>query len=372
MLTTRKIKLFLIPSLIIILTMISFSPRILAGPADPFSKVQEKLEGISDEERDILQNLFVLVHDIEQMEGEEKALTREVETLNKEIEGLEAAIAGEENAYEEKRDVLKQVLNIYQRRGPGSYLEIILDSENLNMLLWRINTLQDLSRNTGGLLESLEKSKGKLDEKKAGLDEKLVSMEDKQKQLEESLDKKLQLKEDNVKYLATLGEQKGHYLDQLDNIQQVWSELKLLFSVASGEFLNIIKDGSLPPNAVNIAFTSRGIEGLIAEKTFNDIIAGNPLLFEMSFSFYPGRVEIRVPKKNLALTGTFEILEGNTIKFVAEKGSFYGMSLEPDTIGELFKDGLLVLNLKPLIGSSILNYVEITEGHLKLIIKPVF
>ena len=369
---TKKTKIFIIFSLTIIFALMSFSPIILAKPTAPSSIVQEKLQGISNEERNVLQNLFALAHDIEEIERQEKGLTQDIETLNGEIDGLKTAITGEENTYKKKLDVLKQLLQIYQRKGPGSSLEIILDSEDLNMFLWRISTLQDLSRNTGNLLKSLGENKGKLDEKKAGLNEKLTLMKDKQEKLKESLNKNLQLKQDQEKYLASLKEQKKPYQEQLNNLQQVWSDLKLLFSDASGEFSRIIKDGGLPADAIKINFTLQGIEASIDEKTFNGIIAGNPRLFEMAFSFHLGRVEISVPKMNLVLTGTFDILDGNTLKFTAKGGSFYGMPLDSATIEELFKGGNLVLNLDPFINSSTLDSVEIAEGSLKFIIKPVF
>jgi len=367
MCSTKKNKVFLIFCLAIVLTIMSFPKSILAGSPTPFSQVKEKLEGISKEEKVILQNLFAISHEIEQMGIEEKGIAGEIEVLNKDIRGFEETISDKEKACKEKRDVLKQVLQVYQIRGPGSYLEIILDSENLNMLLWRINTLQDLSRNTENILESLEQSKKALSDEKAALSQKLALIEDKQKQLKKSLDEKLKLKKDKEEYLASLGSDKGKYLEQLDNLQQAWRDLKPFFSKTSEEFSRIIEDGKLPLDAVKVSLTLNGIEGIIDEKAFNDIGAGLPGLSKMSFRFYPDRADISLPEKNLMLSGTFRILDGNILQFVAQGGSFYGVSLDTEAIDELFKEGYLAVDLKPLIGDNILKSAQIGEGNLKFL-----
>lgn len=369
MIHKRKSKLLIAISLTVVLVLTSFSPRIFAGSLDPASKAQEKLQGISDEEKQVLQKLFVLSKEIEQMELEGKGLTGDIDALNQEIKGLEANIAEEEKAFNDKRDVLKEVLAAYQRKGPGSYIEILLDSENLNMFLWRLGTLQDLSRNTGDLLASMEESNKKLLDKKEGLNEKMVLLQDKQKQLNESLDKAKQLKEENEKYLASLNQDRGYYLEQLNNFQQQWDSLKKSFSQIADEFYNTVRNGSLPMDAVKISFSFSGIEAAIDEKAFNGILAGNPRLSGMAVTFHKGAVEIRVPDKNLVLTGTFKILEGNILQFAAQGGSFYGISLEPATVNELFKEGSLKLDLNSLVGKYKLDSVEISEGSLIFNVK---
>jgi hypothetical protein len=186
------------------------------------------------------------------------------------------------------------------------------------------------------------------------------------------MDKDLQLKQDKEKYLASLNEDREHYIEQLDNLDMVWNQLKLYFSNTSDEFLNIIKTGNIPADAVKTTFTFHGIEGLIDEKTFNDIVSKNPNLSDMVFRFHSNGVEISIPDKELVLTGTFDIRDGNIIRFVADGGSIYGIALEPETISELFKDGSMALDLKPLVGKSTLDSVEVSEGYLKFVINPIF
>ena len=372
MLKIGKVKLFLVSSLAIAFTLVIFSTSMVAGQVESLLEIKEKMAGISEVERENLQNLFILVQEIEDVERNEEGITREIQAINFEIKGLEVKIAGEESAYAKKREDLKQVLKSYQRSGPGSYLEILLNSENMTTFLRRVNTLQDLTRNTGDLLKSLEESREKLTTGKAERAEKLVLVEEKLKQSRESLNKKLKLKEDKEKYLASLKEEREYYQKYLVDIQQMWDGIKPLFIEIVNEFSRVIEEGNLPPDAIKTTFSFYRIMGSIDEKSFNDIITGDPRIPKIVFDFSPGKVEIRVPERNLVLTGKFVVLEGHTLKFVAEKGSFYGMPLEAGAIEELFKEGYLILNLKSMLGNSTLNSIDILDGKLEFIITLDF
>lgn len=366
----EKIKLILAIGLIIVFAMSFFSTSMIQ--ADTFSQIEEKLKGISKEEKKVLQNLFTLAQEIEGIEREGEKIAKDMDIINQEIKDLEGTIAGEERTYEKKREGLKQVLKSYQRMGPGSYLEIILDSDSLTTLLSRINTLQDITRNTGKLLELIEESKEKLSKEKTKRAEKLVLIKKKQKQLEESLAKKIRLKEAKEEYLASLKGEREYYQKYLVNLQQVWDELQHTFSGAAKEFSRIIEEEDLPADALKITFNFLSIKGSLEEKTFNDIIKKHSQLPNMVFSFSPDKMEIELPEKNLHLEGTLIIIGESTLKFQVEEGSFYGMPLETWAIEELFKEGNLVINLKPLLYGNVLHSVKIKEGCLELSSIPQY
>lgn len=370
MLKTRKAGLLLAFSPIIVFVLLFFSARLVAGQTDAFSEIQEKLTGVSQEEKTVLEKLFILVQETEEMEREEKEIAREIVRIQEEVQNLTGLIAREEASYENKQDVLKQVLKSYQRRGPGSYLEIMLNSDSLAAFLRRINTMRDLARNTGELMDVMEESREKLAGEKTKLGEKLIGIEEKQLALKETLSKKKQLKEEQEKYLASLQEEGHYYREQLEQIEEEWTELKTLFPELVRGVSQIVEEGdlegSLPADAVKITFSFSGIKGTIDEKTFNQIISGYTSLPEFVVGFQPGKLEIRLPKRNLVLTGTFAIVEGKILKFEGEEGSFYGLPLKTGAIDELFREGQLVFNLEPLMGGNILYGIEIQEGYLSM------
>lgn len=369
MLKIDKIKPLVISSLAMVLILVLFSTSATAGQTDPFSEIKDKLSGISEEEKEVLQNLFTLAQEIELMETEEKKLAQEITAINKEIKGLEATIAEGELAYDKKQESLKQVLKSYQRMGPGSYLEIVLDSDSLSTFLQRVNLLRDLTRNTGELLDQLEARGGELLKGKAKLSEKLALVEDKQKRSIEALAKKVELKRSKEEYLSSLKGEREQYQKQLADIQQMWNELKPLFSDAAKEFSRIIEKDSLPFDAIRITFSIFEIRGAIDDKIINKVVSEQSSLPNMVFAFHPGKVEISLPEKYLVLSGTFVILDGHNLKFQAQKGSFYGMELSPGSLEELFSEGDLVLDIEPLLSGNVIHGLEIKEGYIEFINK---
>lgn len=369
MLKLGKIKTLFISGLVIALVFASISIGAVNGYADPFSEIKDKLSGISEEEKEILQNLFTLAQELELMEKEEEKLAQEIKTIDHEIKGIEAEIYESELAYAKKQESLRQVLKSYQRMGPGSYLEIILDSDSLSTFLQRVNLLRDLTRNTGELLDQLEARGEKLSKEKAKLSEKLALVEDMQRLSKEALAKKIKLKKSKEEYLSSLKGEREQYQKQLADIQQIWNELKPLFSDAAKEFSRIMEKDSLPYDALRISFNLFEIKGAIDDKVINKVVSEQSSLPDMVFAFHPGRVEISLPEKYLVLSGTFVILDGHTLKFQAQEGSFYGMKLTPGSLEELFGEGDLVLDIKPLLAGNIIDALEIKEGYIELISK---
>ncbi len=340
----------------------------LADNENNVSEIQEKLANISEEEKRILEELFIQFQEIEEMERENKRISQEIDIMKVDIEGLEEKIEKEEMDYKKNLNALESLLKAYQRMGPASFLDIILNSDNLTDLIRRINIIRDLTRNTGNLLDKIQEAKESLIGQKSNLDEKLKQLEVKQEQLQETLTKKQELVKNQEEYLDSLAEDKELYIERLEYISMIMSELKGIFSDFTKEFSKIIEEGNFPQNAVKETITLRGIKGIIEEKTLNDIISAHEGLPQMEFKFSPGKIEMKAPEKNLTLEGKFVIIEDQVLKFEAEKGSFYGMPLEKGTIEDLFEEGYFILNLQPLIGKNILRSVEIMDGYMELLV----
>lgn len=338
------------------------------GQADPFSEIREKLSGISSEEKEKLQKLFTLTQEIEALEIEEKKLAVEIQAIKEETANLEKAIEKGELDCQKKKESLRQVLKSYQRMGPGSFIEIVLDSENFGEFLHRLNTIRDLTRNTGELLDQLEASGRMLAEERTRLLEKSGLLEEKQKQSKEALAEKLELKEEQEEFLASLEGEREYYSQYLASIEQVWGEIKLLFSDVVKNFSRIAEEGNIPADAVKISISFPDIKGSIEDDTINGIISEHSGLPPMELAFRNGKAEINLPDKYLKLSGIFTVKDGYAIEFQAEEGSFYGMPLEPAAIGELF-GGALLLDLKPLLGGYEIHAVELKEGYLELLHK---
>lgn len=358
-------KIFIL--ILLILSIIVFgTSRLTAEKEDSISEIEDKLAHISNEEMEVLETLFIQVQEIEILEKEMAEITSDIDFMEKDIEDLEDRVDEESSNYEKQLDILKQVLNSYQRMGPTSYIEIILDADSLTNLLRRINTLRDLTKNTGELLDSIEELKEKLLSEKMNLDEKLKALEEKENTLKEALDKKQKLVKDMEDYLISLKGDRQYYLERLETLMAMLEEFKLLVYDITEEFSHIIEKGDFSEDEVKLKLTNEGVKGIIEEQTFNNIINANPNLPEIVLHFKPNKVEMELPENNVFLNGTFIIRDEQRLKFEVEEGSLYGMVLKKETLEDLFEDGYFMLNLEPLIGKNVLKSIEIRDGYIEL------
>lgn len=374
MIYNRKLSSLIALLLLISLTLTAVVPNRVSGEVKPITEVQEKLEGITEEEKAVLEILFTLEQEMEEMEREESAITKDIEALQIEIDDMEELLKERQKNYDDQLDILKKVLVGYQRKGPASYLDTLLSAEDLRTFLESINMIKDLTRNVGKLLDSLEEGKKKLAEERDRLSEKAALLADKKEELQDALMKKLELKTKKEAYLATLKEKSEQYQEQLSNLKQMWEDSKLQFSNIVENFSQIIGEGNISLSDLNLSANLFEIKGAIYEETFNEILREHSDLPGLLFHFYTDRVEIEIPEKHLVLIGTFIIAEDKVLKLEVEKGSFYEMPLENESIEELFIDGYLLIDFKELAGDMLIDFsletVETKEGYLEFKITP--
>lgn len=363
-------RMMLMLSYSLVLILLFASPQ-RAGQAEPFQPIEEELSWLSLQEDETFKELFALSQAVENLERENKKLAHEMDQLMDEIEELESKIVVEESRNEKTMDGLAQVLKTYQRMGPASYVEIILDADSPGDFLRRINLLKDLARNTRQLLLSIEESKNALVNEKEKQHQKLAELTHKQEQMEKSLEKVVLLREKMREYLLSLEKEREYYQEQLIKMQQTWETLKPFFAETIKKLAEIIERGEIPLDGMKTRIALRGIHGSIEEATFNEIIAGHPELPHVVFSFSRGQASLALPESHLVLEGIFVIVEKTAIMFQVTNGTFYGLPLDENTINELLQDNKLMMDFKSLIGSSVLRSIEIRDKEVELLIIPV-
>lgn len=373
----KKIGILSMVAIILMSLTYNLFPNMASGEVKPITEIKEKLEGISEEEKKILKELFTIRQEIYEKEKEEARISGEINILEKDIDKIRIGIDEKQKDYDDNLQLLKQVLQLYQRGGPASYLEILLGAKDLRTFLNGLNLIKDISRNVDELLTSLEEDKKNLQDEKAILDSQMIQLEQKMIDLQRPIEEKLALKLKMEEYLANLQEEKEDYEEQLKDLEQLWGECKLLFSNIVSEMTRIVGEGHFKDEDLNLSLGLFRINGLIHEDTFNRIIKEHSNLPETNIHFSQDQVQIQVPDWKLVLTGNF-IIEGNTsIRFVVKEGTFYGLPLEESSLEELFEQGPLFIDLKDMAGDMVtidfyLHDVDTLEDNLKFTIIPVF
>lgn len=355
--------------LLLIIILTSVFPKIIVADEDTSLEIiEEKLLSITEEEREILEFLFLQVQEIEELEREEKSLNEELNIMQIEIESLEDRIIFEQQSYDDYKYVLKEVLKTYQRMGPGSYLEIILSSNSITDLFKRINTLRDLTKGTGKLLDDLDTSLEKLTSEKQKLDDKVQKLESKQVSLREAIDKKALVIKAKEDYLMSLADDRDYFLERLDYMNNIMNELKVLISELSDEFTYLIEQADFSEDAIKLEFTLSGMKGSMDEEVFNKIISEHGGFPEMNFKFLPGQIELEIPGKKVYFVGEFIVLDGKSLQYEIKAGSIYDLKLEKTSIEDLFSSGYFILNLEPILGKNYIKSIESKNGYIDLII----
>lgn len=354
----------------IILITITIIPSIIKADEEESSieSIEEKLLSITEDEKEILEYLFLQVQEIEALEREETRLNEEIEKMKKEIENLEDRITNEELSYDNYKHILKEVLKTYQRMGPGSYIEIILSSNSMGDLFKRINTLRDLTKGTGKLLETLDRSLLRLDIEKQDLTKRLELIENKKIILREAIDKKALVIKAKEEYLISLLDDREYFLERLDIMNSFMNELKMLIAELSIEFTKLIENANFPEDAIKLDFTLSGMKGSINEDVFNMIISEHKGFPEMYFKFKPGKIQLEIPEKNVYFLGEFVVVDGKYLRYEITEGSIYDMKLEKSSIDDLFSSGEFILNLEPLIDRNTIKSIESKNGYIDLMI----
>jgi peptidoglycan hydrolase CwlO-like protein len=372
-----KSKMFFLTFLCLLLTplFVYFNTQRVYG--EEYSKVQENLNTISEEEKAVLQDLFFLTQEIEEMERQEVEITGEIKGLEADIKALEAKIKEQQDDYDSQLLVMKKVFVSYQKLGPASYLETLLSAKDFTTFLKSINIIRNLSDNVSDLLETIEAGKDKLVVEKETLSIHIEKLEEKKVALKEPLLRKKQLKAEQEAYLSSLEDNKAYYEEQLNNLDQMWKEIKILFSQIVDEFKTIINAGSFTNDDLNLQLSFTKITGFIDEDTLNRILEDNSKLPKMVFNFNSDNVVIEIPEKHLVLLGNFIIEENSMINFQVEEGTFYNIPLEKTSIEELFRDGSIYIDFEEVAGDMLLfdiqlESVRVNEKSLEFELSPDF
>lgn len=359
-------KLALVLCLILILSITITS--IVFVNAEEEIDFDEKLSSISEEEKRIVEELFIQLQEIEGLERDYIAISEDIEELRMDVGDIEIRIQNEEEKYNSNLNILEEVLRSYQRMGPASYLEIILESNNISDFLRRINVIRDLAKNTGDLLDSIDEIKATLVEEKQNLYEKLTLIEERQRSLKETLDQKNLLVKEQEEYLRSLEADREYYEMYLNSLADMMVKLEDLFDILKVELPGIISSSNVSLDELNPTLSLQGIKLTISEDLFNQFLGNHEGLPAMEFEFDSKNIIMTIGEYSISLIGDFSIYENHSIEFIIHQVRFYDFVLEEKTVKDLIGDSIIFDFERVLNGSSIKD-VKIIDNSMELTVN---
>ena len=367
---------YLHKTLIIFLISIFIIPKTVLGEVSSITDVEDKINGISKEEKEALDKLFSMEQEITGTQKEKSDISKELKQLRQSYNILSQQITQMQEDYDSQLSVLQQVLIGYEREGPVSYINTLLRSGDLKTFVRSVNMLRDLTGNVDHLLNTLEDKKETLKQKRKEQSEQLGILNEKQEELVQELIQLTTLKEEQETYLVTLKGERDKYQQKLDEVISTWESVKGFFGGFVIEFTKAMNSGDITLDDLSLSYNFITLSGNITEDRLNAVMKDN-IDADIQFHFHENEVVLMIPELFLTLQGKF-IISGDTgLLFEPTNGTFYDLPLEMSSIDELFKDSPLLLDFKELMGKSInmnfnLKKVELNEGVLKFDVVPVF
>lgn len=335
-------------------------------------EAEYKLLGISEEERSVLEELFSEQKKIELLEYRETELNEELLSLEKEIVSIELDITSQKELYEKNKEALKNVLKAYQRSGSNTFLQIVLKSKDIGDFTTRVNTLRELSKNTGALLSDMEETKVFLDKSVKAIENKKKIISLSQEELNESKEEILDLTVKLEEKLDKLKDDKDKYSKYLENLRHLWDESSAVISSSMNELSDAVNKGILSESIISLDISFFDVKGTILENDLNLLLSKNEILSDIEFEFRDDYIELMIPSKNLTLYGKFVIEDSNIIVLEIQRGEFIGMELSEGSINELFKNGMMKIDMRKILGKSKLQEISVYEDRVELKIKPIY
>ncbi len=351
-----------------ILAALLVMPQSSLGQTVIESDTASRLEAIEADEQAVAAELFTLEQEIEEVLRQETEASVQIAGIESDKKAISKRIGTEKENLSKHRQALAALLVTYQKTGPGTFLEILLNAESLTDFIRRVNLLRDMTRKTGEAMDAIDAVTVRLAREEEALEEKQAELIERQKQLEAAIREKQALVLEQEAYLESLQEARSSYEALLSDIRGAWEGLKPVFAQASTGFTQLAESGGLPPDAVRTTYTIKGIRARISDDAFNKAIADNSLLPDMVFDFSNNVIVLTIDKRHLVLKGSFDVIDRRILSFTASEGSFYGLPLSMASIDDLFKEGKLEMDLAPLLEGNDVLGAESVDGDLVLAI----
>lgn len=332
-------------------------------------EAETTIASLSQQEADIYAQLFQLNLDIQASESERVVAQRSLDDLRAQSERLRQEIAETRTSRENNMEALRALLTAWQRSGPGSSLEMLLDASDLADFLRRVNLLSDFSDNVERIDAEIEQDEIQLEARQDALVESETRAEEAVLRIEALIAQKDALRAEQETLMAALAEQRSAAEDWLAGLDAAWQALKPRFPTASAVFAAAMSEGAFPEDAVSVSVTLEGIAATLPEAVLAGTLKANADFPDLMFRFDETGVHVTDSNGELLLDGAFEPYEEKQLLFVPETGTFRGMPLEPEALSELFSEGNLIFDLTPVLAFGRITAVRTEPGLLVLTLR---
>ncbi len=334
---------------------------------------KEELAQLSDKEQEIQQELFDLSREIERLESEQQELEAELEESSDRLDEAREEKEKQEEKIEELETELGEVFRSLQRRGPVSYLQIILGAEDLRDFLQRVNIMIDVFSNVNEMFSGYLEEQERLAEMEQEISAEVARLYELEKELEENIETAYARREEQEEILAQVQEELYDYQAQLEALEQAWVNHTRPFLIElAGVLDRFIEDDKLDEDKIHVGGTFFNPVAELTQANFNSFFHEEEELPDLEFEFLEDQVRLELPGGNLTFIGDIVATEDTVLSFEIEEARFFGIPLGEEVIRELTQDIELGFDFGAEMGNYRIDEVDVREEKLILKIAASF
>lgn len=351
------------------LIILSLSYTGWASTLSQTSEAENDLVKLQGEEKEILDALFLISQEVNELLRQELRLEEDIKALDINIQSLDENIKIKQRDYDDGLSVMGEILRSYQKKGPVSYLQLLLSSDSVGTLIDRINGIRDISRGTEKLLDRLQSAKEALEMEKVRLDESLEQLNSNRIKLQSSIVAKEEASLELENRLSALQDEREKYEEWLVQLESSLVDIKPVFTDTIAQLSEDIESGNLSQDLIAIKLGLDGVSGTILDESLNRDLSLKDYPTRVNIFFIEDEMTLEMPDLQLTMRGSLEQLDESTLGFSLDVGEFMGLTLERAAMEELFSAGFLELRFDALLGNNTIRSVRLEDGYLYMNIK---
>ncbi len=325
------------------------------------------LGDLSRGERLDLSGHFQLMLAAERTREYREDLDGRIATLEEEIGQLSGRIEAAEDAYVQARSKTGVALRWIQRRGPISYLEVLLGASSLRDALRRMELARSAARGALIALDEIRADKMALDDLRDRLEDLEADALALKNEREQLAVVEADVAESSSRLEQNFGDRWESILVELDELVQLWiDDTEEYLTQLPIRFTSLARRDIEPEN-VTVEASLFSVRASVPEESLTAILRGEPGLESTRFQFSPDGAELIDDERRILIQGELQIDHLGIVSYSVSDAFFGDLPITDAAVLESI-DGL-ELDLGPALGGMRPQRLEMGEGEIVLILS---
>jgi len=324
-------------------------------------------DDVEPDRLELISEYFEILAAVEESEAQFVRLTEEIDELTGQLTQLQSQLQESQQQYMHARERTVTALRWLNRKGPMSYLQVLLGAASVRDLLRRAQLVSQTAR---GVLAAFSdvKAEGEMREQ---LKEEIEEVSGKIAGLQAERDSLAAIREDlhqhDDQLAEVFGHQWAHMAARLDELIVIWQDSCIRYLEQLPERFARLAKKDLDPDDITVATSLFEVVVTVPEASLNEILDTDPQLRGAEFRFTPQQAQLRVDELSLAVYGELSITRQGLVTFQPVGVQLDGIPLSPDVAGDAIHQ--FGLDLSSAVGALRAESLTVRSGEVEILLS---